>query len=273
MRIVRKIQELNAEGCVLVPTMGALHEGHLSLVHRAREVSDTGLVVVSIFVNPTQFNARVDLDAYPRDLERDLNLLDGSGVDVVFCPSVEEMYPPDAGVPVPSLPPVATEPALEDAGRPGHFAGVCQVVSRLFDVCSPSQAVFGEKDWQQLQVVRAMVRMQGRAIEIIAGPIVREQDGLAMSSRNSRLDVRGRERALSLHRAIEESGRCASVEEAERVMHETLVRSVDAVHYATVRDAVTLMPAQEVGREMRALVCAEVGGVRLLDNGPWRGQP
>ncbi len=269
---MREIQELNAEGCVLVPTMGALHEGHLSLVHRAREVSDTGLVVVSIFVNPTQFNARSDLDAYPRDLERDLNLLDGTGVDVVFCPSVDEMYPPAADVRVPPLPAVAVMPALEDAGRPGHFAGVCQVVSRLFDVCAPSSAVFGEKDWQQLQVVRAMVRTQGRAIEIIAGPIVREQDGLAMSSRNSRLDVRGRERALSLRRALEASGGCANVEQAERVMHEVLDARVDAVHYATVRDAVTLMPVEEMVGEMRALVCAEVGGVRLLDNGPWPRQ-
>lgn len=258
-------------GGVLVPTMGALHEGHLSLIELARS-RKCGVVVVSVFVNPTQFNERADFDRYPRDLDRDVAMAERAGADVVFAPGVETMYPPAAVVPVPDLPGVATRPGLEDAGRPGHFAGVCQVVSRLFDLCRPREAVFGEKDWQQLQVVRAMVAAQHRPIGIIPGPIIREPDGLAMSSRNVLLSPDARRTAIALRRSLDAAQASGSPVEAEAAMRAALDLPGVQIQYAAVRDAETLESSrQHQTPPGRALVCARVGGVRLLDNDAWPG--
>jgi pantoate--beta-alanine ligase len=269
MRIVDEAGGLPGAGCVLVPTMGALHEGHLSLIRLARARSDAP-VVVSVFVNPTQFNDPGDLARYPRDLGRDAALCASAGADVVFAPAVETVYPPGAQVPVPPLPAVATEPGLEDMGRPGHFAGVCQVVSRLCDLCRPRAMVFGEKDWQQLQVARALMRQQRREVEVWAGAIVREADGLAMSSRNVHLSAGARRDALALSRSIAAAGAEREVGAAEAAMRRELEAAGAEISYAAVRDAETLLAVRE-GRAARAVVSAVVGGVRLLDNGPWGG--
>jgi pantoate--beta-alanine ligase len=180
--------------------MGALHAGHAALIRQARTLADARgcTVVATVFVNPTQFNEPTDFDAYPRTLDADLALCERSGAHAVLAPSPAVVYPPGDQTAVPTLPAVATQPGLEDAFRPGHFAGVCQVVARLFDMTCPAVAVFGEKDWQQLQVIRAMTVAQRRPIEIVAGPTVREPDGLAMSSRNARLDPAARKRAAGI---------------------------------------------------------------------------
>ncbi|KAA0215346.1 MAG: pantoate--beta-alanine ligase [Leptolyngbya sp. PLA3] len=266
MRVQTRAAELSGGG-VLVPTMGALHQGHVSLIQLARQCAP-GPVVVSVFVNPTQFNERSDFDRYPRNLDRDASVAQGAGADIVFAPGVDEVYPPESPVPVPMLPDVATRPGLEDAGRPGHFAGVCQVVSRLFDLCRPTHAVFGEKDWQQLQVVRAMVASQHRDVTIVPHPIVREPDGLAMSSRNALLSPEARRQALVLRRALLEAAQASTPEAGEAVMRRILDRPGVETQYAVVRDAEALEQWQP-GRPGRALVCARVGGVRLLDNDAW----
>lgn len=278
MLVVRTHEELarfvGAEGeraGVLVPTMGALHEGHAALIRLARErAGNAGQVVVSIFVNPSQFNESADFERYPRDLDADCAVCEGLGVDMVFAPPVEVMYPPGEEVVVGELPAVATEPGLEDAYRPGHFPGVVQVVRRLFVLVRPEAAVFGEKDWQQLQVVRAMSEGEGLGVEIVAGPTVREEDGLAMSSRNRLLDVEARAAAVAIPRALEAAGECPSPTAAGVTMLGVLARAGIEVEYAVVRDAETLLQVEE-GRPSRALIAARVGGVRLIDNGPWPG--
>jgi len=278
IRILRTLDELegwrsaSAEPPALVPTMGALHEGHLALIRRASGAP--GPCVVSIFVNPTQFNDAADFESYPRDFDRDVEGAAGAGAEAIFAPEVEAMYPPGDPPPVPPLPLVATEPGLEDAFRPGHFAGVCQVVLRLFRLVRPGSAIFGEKDWQQLQVVRAMVREQGLPIRILAGPTIREVDGLALSSRNQHLQGRDRERAASLSRALREGGAAADPAEGEGIMRGVLGEAGVEPEYAAIRDARTLLAAREAGPEgLRALVAARVGRTRLIDNGPWPGGP
>ncbi len=274
MRVVHRASEASGlAGGVVVPTMGALHEGHASLVRRARQIADErGLpgVVVTVFVNPTQFNEQADFERYPRTLEADAEVCRAAGADLVFAPDVGEVYPPGRDVPVPPLPAVATEPGLEDAHRPGHFAGVCQVVKRLLELTKPSAAVFGEKDWQQLQVVRAMVAQEGMGVEIIGEPTVREADGLAMSSRNRFLRPEERGAALALSRALHAAGARATVEEAEEAMRRELAAAgvAQGVEYAVVRDAETLL-AWRPGRPGRALIAARVGTVRLIDNDAW----
>lgn len=184
----------------LVPTMGALHEGHASLVRRS--VSENGVTVVSVFVNPTQFNDKNDLKNYPRNLEADCQLLESCGADYVLAPEVEEMYPtPDTRHF--EFPPVST--VMEGAHRPGHFNGVCQVVSRLFYIVRPNRAYFGEKDWQQIAVVKAMVRQLGLGVQIVECPIVRDDDGLARSSRNSLLAPEERAIAPVIYKALKDS--------------------------------------------------------------------
>jgi pantoate--beta-alanine ligase len=264
------------EGCVLVPTMGALHEGHAALVRQARGIADQRRagcrVVATIFVNPTQFNEASDFEKYPRTLEADLEVCEAAGADAVFVPGPGVVYPPDEPVPVPELPAVADGPGLEDAFRPGHFAGVCQVVSRLFDLTRPAAGVFGEKDWQQLQVIRAMTLAQGRAIEIVPGPTVREADGLAMSSRNRRLDPGSRAAAAVIPQAIWRAVACDRPETAERVLAAKFDFAGIHPEYAVVRDAETLMAP--CGRPCRVLVAVRVGGVRLIDNAAWNsGRP
>ncbi len=260
-------------GGVVVPTMGALHAGHLLLIRAAREAADRRgkPVLVTIFVNPTQFGPREDFSRYPRTLEADLLACEGAGADAVFAPAAEVVYPSDRPARVPALPAVATEPRLEDAIRPGHFAGVCQVVLRLFELTRPDAAVFGEKDWQQLQVVSAIVRQEGLPVEIIPRPTVREPDGLALSSRNQFLSAAERQRGLSLSRALIEARAQPDAPSAERAMRRIVEAAGVEVDYAVVRHATTLMP---VGRDRpvgnrRALVAGRVGSVRLLDNAEW----
>lgn len=254
---------------VFVPTMGALHAGHARLIERAAKDSAalglTGGCIVSIFVNPTQFNDPADFARYPKTLEADLDLCRAAGCSMVYAPAVDDIYPPDEEVPTPPLPEVATRPGLEDAHRPGHFAGVCRVVKRLFDLVRPAAAVFGEKDWQQLQVVRAMTQQHGLDIEIVGEPTVREADGLAMSSRNRFLSAEDRARALALSRAL-----CAAAGEkqppaAEAAMRRVLSEAGIIPEYAVVRDAATLGPPRG-GGVCRALIAARVGDVRLIDN-------
>ena len=248
-----------------VPTMGALHEGHLSLVRIARERAD--VVVASIFVNPLQFGPSEDLDAYPRDEERDLNLLQSEGTDIVFLPAVEDMYPEGAGTRV-TVGPIGS--LLEGADRPGHFDGVATVVAKLFNMVRPDIAVFGQKDAQQVAVIRQLVRDLDFGIELIIGPTIREPDGLALSSRNAYLDVAQRARATALHRALragEESLRAGeSAEEAETLMGAAL-RAGSGVDpaYAVAVDPVTFAEPKRAGPVL-LLVAARVGMTRLIDN-------
>ena len=265
-------------GGIFVPTMGALHEGHAALIREAARLRRVRFpdapVVVSVFVNPTQFNDPTDLARYPRTLGSDVEMCRRAGAQAVFAPSIETMYPPGLPVPVPALPPVATEPRLEDGFRPGHFAGVCQVVSRLYELIRPRVALYGQKDWQQLQVLTAMTRSLGLAIQTIGVATVREANGLAMSSRNAFLSVEERARAGSLAAALHEAGRCVLAAEAEERMRAVLAAAGAAVEYAVVRDAETLMtlgPGGAESRPMRALLAARVGSVRLIDNEAWPG--
>jgi len=255
--------------CVLVPTMGSLHRGHEVLIGRAIEYARAhgNRCVVSIFINPTQFNESSDFDNYPRDLEADSRICKRLGVDVVFAPEDGVMYPPSRSIPVPMLPTAADGPDLEDTHRPGHFEGVCQVVARLFDLCRPSAATFGEKDWQQLTVVRQMSDRLARPVEIVPVPTVREEDGLAMSSRNLLLSGAARQQAVGISEALIEAGKARTAKEGERVMSEVLAERGIEPEYAVVRDALTLL-APAAGA-CRALIAAKVGGVRLIDNMPW----
>lgn len=258
-------------GCACVPMMGALHEGHLALIRRACRTGRT--VVVSIFVNPAQFGPDEDFERYPRDFEGDVVKAREAGADAVFAPSVDVMYPPDETIAAPSLPEAATVPQLEDACRPGHLEGVCRVVARLFDLIEPGCAVFGEKDYQQLKVIEAMVAGEPQrwpGLEIIPHPTVREPDGLALSTRNQYLSETDRARALGLSRALFAAREIASpgrdVRRIEEQMRAILVRHRVAIDYAVVRDAESLLPVETIHHPVRALVAAKVGDVRLIDN-------
>lgn len=209
MQVIKSIAELqaclanersNGNSIGLVPTMGALHEGHASLVRRS--VSENDVTVVSVFLNPTQFNDPKDLERYPRTLDSDCELLEACGAQVVFAPSVGEMYPePDTRIF--SYPP--TDSVMEGERRPGHFNGVCQIVSKLFAITSPDRSYFGEKDYQQIAVIRRMVADLGFKVEVIACPVIREEDGLAMSSRNTLLSVEEKALAPNIYRVLKES--------------------------------------------------------------------
>lgn len=266
-----------------VPTMGALHDGHASLVRQAAALRDAaspgtrpGVVVVSIFVNPTQFNDPKDFSRYPKTLDGDIEICKAAGADIVFAPAVEDVYPPNAPTTAPTLPAVATQPGLEDALRPGHFAGVCQVVKRLFELVHASTALFGEKDWQQLCVIRAMVAELRLPIRIVPGETVREPDGLAMSSRNRFLSPAEREQATAVSRALRAGNHRESPDEARLHMLDTLVAAGLEPEYAVVRDAQTLMPLPrllEPGQyQGRALIAARLGAVRLIDNAEWHAR-
>ena len=265
----------NLSGGAFVPTMGALHEGHLSLIRQARDLG--GPVVASIFVNPTQFAPGEDFDAYPRGLEQDVKLAGEAGCDVVYAPSASTMYPegPEAAVSSAAdftLPRVATEPGLEDGDRPRFFGGVCLVVSRLFKHVRPAHAIFGEKDWQQLQVVSAMVAADPelRPIKVLPGRIVRDPDGLAMSSRNLRIPPEHRDQALGVPRALQVAHAAQHPRTAERLMRETLETHDLEVGYAVVRDPETLGEVQDFTEPTRGLIAATLrwdgGEVRLIDN-------
>lgn len=262
--------------CVLVPTMGALHGGHVSLIEAAirRAKIEGAPSAVSIFVNPKQFNEQSDFDQYPDRMADDLAMCKAAGVDIVFNPSVDVVYPPDedvtSGVVIPDI---ASKPGLEDLYRPGHFAGVCQVVSRLFDLCDPSAAVFGEKDWQQLGCIRTMSKMQQRELLVIPAETVREESGLAMSSRNLNLSAEARVQAEAISKALFAASSMRVPEQAESLMSEILASAGIDPEYAVIRDSVTLMPMADPSTQTttpcRALIAAMVGGVRLIDNAPW----
>ncbi|KAF0836539.1 pantoate--beta-alanine ligase [Nocardia caishijiensis] len=247
-----------------VPTMGALHEGHLQLVRQARLTNQ--IVIVSIFVNPLQFGAGEDLDAYPRTLDADLALLAAEGVDLVFAPSANEMYPDG---PRTTVQPGPLGAELEGGSRPTHFAGMLTVVAKLLQLTNASEAYFGEKDYQQLTLIRQMVRDLNFDVKIVAYPTVREPDGLALSSRNRYLDAAQRESALALSAALA-AGRHAAGLGPEGVLAaaRAVLDSADGleVDYLELRDS-TLGPAPEAGNA-RLLVAAKVGGTRLIDNAP-----
>lgn len=275
MEIIRTVAELKAKldtarksGSVgLVPTMGALHAGHLSLIERARREND--FVVVSVFVNPTQFNNPTDLATYPRTEEADCELMKSAGVDVAFIPSVEEIYP-QKDTRVFDLGPVAE--VMEGAMRPGHFNGVAQIVSKLFDFTRPTRAYFGEKDFQQIAVIRRMVEIEGFDLEIVDCPIKREADGLAMSSRNVRLSAEQRAIAPAIHRTLEGSlswARDHSVEQTKRYVIDELNSLPHLqVEYYEIVDALSMQPITDWAESESPVGCATVfcGEVRLIDN-------
>jgi len=286
MEVIAIVAQMQAErrqmtGALgLVPTMGFLHEGHLSLVRRAR--ADNDHVVASIFVNPTQFNESADFERYPRDSDRDLQLLDAEGVDAVFMPTVDEMYPPgfDDWIEVTG----ALTERLEGAARPGHFRGVTTVVARLFRIIQPDRAYFGQKDAQQLRIIRRMVSDLAMAVEIVAMPIVRDPDGLAMSSRNVQLSSEERTAGLALPQALAAARKMVQQQgisdahlvrqKIEEILNATRVetprRGVSTVdvhlEYVSVSDEETFEELDLIDRPALVLVAARVGPTRLIDN-------
>lgn len=263
----RALGSRNRSGIGFVPTMGALHAGHRSLVERARRECAT--VVVSVFVNPTQFNDKTDLKNYPRTPEADLRLLEEVGADYVFMPSVEEVYPEpdtrtfDFGM---------IDKVMEGATRPGHFNGVAQVVSRLFDLVKPAKAYFGEKDFQQIAVIREMVRQLRIPVEIIPCPIVRGEDGLALSSRNTLLDTDHRTAAPYIYKVLK-----AAVEKSHQTTPDQLAAWVTAqvesnpllkVIYFQVVDAATMQQVRtwEKSPAIQGCIAVQAGDIRLIDN-------
>lgn len=276
MKIVHTIKDLQdglttlraqGETVGLVPTMGALHAGHASLVKRS--VSENGVTVVSVFVNPTQFNDKNDLEKYPRTLEADCRLLEECGAAFVFAPSVSEMYPePDTRQF--SYAPLDT--VMEGAFRPGHFNGVCQIVSKLFDAVQPDRAYFGEKDFQQLAIIREMVRQLQYKLEIVGCPIVREEDGLALSSRNQRLSAPERENALNISRTLFKSRTFAAahtVGETQKMVEDAIEAAPGLrLEYFEIVDGNTLQKIENWTDTSYAVGCITVfcGEVRLIDN-------
>ena len=251
----------------LVPTMGALHDGHVSLVRRARAENDT--VVVSVFVNPTQFNDKNDLRNYPRTPEADLEVLRKAGADIVFMPTVEEVYPePDTRV----FDFGQLDKVMEGATRPGHFNGVGQVVSRLLELVKPDRAYFGEKDFQQIAVVKSMVAQSGFPLEIVECGIVRGEDGLALSSRNALLDAEHRAAAPDICRALkigaQRAAQLTPAELTELVIAETERSGLLKVIYFQAVDALTMQPVETWNDSDRIQGCIAVqaGAVRLIDN-------
>ena len=252
----------------LVPTMGFLHPGHLSLVNRARRENVS--VVVTIFVNPAQFGPNEDLDAYPRDMARDLDILERENVDLVFAPAASELYPPgmDTWVEV-----GAVSRRLEGAHRPGHFRGVATVVAKLLNITSPTRAYFGQKDGQQAAVVKAMVKDLNIPVEIVISPTVREPDGLACSSRNSRLNPAERRAAPVVYRALRAAeklwlGGEASADVLKQRMHtileaEPLVQNID---YVSLADAQTIEELEVASSGAMLSTAVHIGPIRLIDN-------
>ena len=256
----------------LVPTMGALHQGHASLVERA--VKENDVVVVSIFVNPTQFNDKNDLKNYPRTLEADCALLEKIGADIAFAPSVEEMYPTEDTRQF-SFAPIDT--VMEGACRPGHFNGVAQIVSKLFYAVEPDKAYFGEKDFQQLAIIREMVRQLDMKLEIVGCPIVREADGLAMSSRNTLLTADERQRALTISRTLFASLDYAAGNSlaATKAFVEEKISSTPGLEleYYQIVDGNTLQEINEWSDSDYIVGCIALfcGKIRLIDNIKYKG--
>jgi pantoate--beta-alanine ligase len=283
MRTVRAVDELRSalaparregQAIGLVPTMGALHEGHLSLIRRARRECD--IVVVSLFVNPAQFDERSDLERYPRDADRDAQLAADAGADVLFAPPVEEVYPPGfaTSVVVGGL----CERLEGEIRGAEHFRGVATIVAKLLGMALPDVAYFGQKDAQQLVVIRRLVADLNLPVRVQACPTVREPDGLALSSRNARLSRTERAQALALSEALRAAGRAASAGErspdalvgaARAAMRERGV----APEYVELADPDTLQPCDELTREALLLVAARIGDTRLIDNALLRSAP
>jgi pantoate--beta-alanine ligase len=257
-----------------VPTMGALHEGHLALIRRA--VSENGLTVVSIFVNPTQFNEKKDLDAYPRDLARDMELAAGAGVEVVFAPEADEVYP--AGHASKVIVESGLTRLLEGYYRPGHFEGVTTVVAKLFGMVQPDRAYFGEKDWQQLKVIERMTRDLNLPVEIVPCPTTREPDGVAMSSRNARLSPEARVQArvipflLSTAQDLLDSAGPETQTDKGPVLCSWLRTLLESnqpaaeAEYLAVVDPETLTDLDEITDRALVTMAIRIGGVRLIDN-------
>ena len=274
MIVVNRVADLNAalancpkEGVGFVPTMGALHRGHRSLVERARKENDT--VVVSVFVNPTQFNDKNDLKNYPRTPEADCAILEAAGADIVFMPSVEDIYPEpdtrqfDFGL---------VDKVMEGATRPGHFNGVAQVVSRLFDLVKPARAYFGEKDFQQIAVIKAMVKQLAIDVEIVECVIVRGEDGLALSSRNELLTPEHRQAAPHIYATIKQCAeKMAEMSPAE--LTEWVVKTIDSnpllktIYFEAV-DAATMQKVErwEDSERIQGCCAVQAGEIRLIDN-------
>ncbi len=252
----------------LVPTMGYLHEGHASLVDAA--VSQCDRVVVSVFVNPTQFGPGEDLETYPRDFERDCKLLEEHGASLAFHPSVEEMYAPGAATYVEILSEMPKQ--LCGKTRPIHFRGVCTVVSKLFNIVTPDKAFFGQKDAQQLAVIRQMVRDLSYGIEIVGCPIVREEDGLAKSSRNTYLSPEERKAAVVLSQAIflgqdmVEKGETCSARVVEAMTEKISSEPLARIDYVSVVDGVTTMPIETIASPALVAIAVYIGKTRLIDN-------
>ncbi len=273
MKVVETIADLKSSRLKLpepvgfVPTMGYLHEGHLALVRKAR--AENPSVIVSIFVNPTQFGPSEDFNKYPRDPQRDLALLGKEGTDVVFMPSAEEMYPPNfkGWVEVGKI-----AERLEGASRPGHFRGVATVVARLFDIVQPDRAYFGQKDAQQLLVIKQMVADLNLSLEIVAVPTVREADGLAMSSRNTYLNPEERKQATVLYQALTLAQKLYSDGERDaqtirRQMTELIQKQPLAdIDYISIADAKTLDELDEVRPPALVSMAVKIGRTRLIDN-------
>jgi pantoate--beta-alanine ligase len=276
MNIVSDIAEmqriasrLRREGKTLgvVPTMGYFHEGHLSLMRRARAECD--VVIVTLFVNPTQFGPHEDFASYPRDFERDCQLAEAKGVDILFAPTAEAMYPDgyETTVTVEKL----TQP-LCGASRPGHFRGVTTIVAKLFNVTQPHRAYFGLKDYQQCKVIEKMVKDLNFDITIVPCPIVREPDGLAMSSRNAYLSPAERQAALVLNRALRYAERLVNDGERDmRIVHVAVWAMVSAepltqIDYIAVVDAETLQPVEKIEQKTLVALAVKIGRARLIDN-------
>jgi pantoate--beta-alanine ligase len=275
MQVVKTIPEIRAlrqklGGTVgFVPTMGYLHEGHLALVKQAKR--ENSAVIVSIYVNPTQFGPREDFGAYPRDLNRDLELLRKGGADIVFVPSDDAMYPPEfsSWVDVEKV----TE-RLEGAARPGHFRGVSTVVAKLFNIVEPTRAYFGQKDAQQVVVIKRMVADLNMGVKVVIVPTVRESDGLAMSSRNIYLSPKGRQaatilfKALTLARQLRQGGE-KDVEKIRRQMTALIQKEPLAqIDYISIADAETLEELNLLDRSAVASLAVRIGKTRLIDNMP-----
>lgn len=250
-----------------VPTMGFLHEGHLSLVKRARKEND--IVVVSIFVNPTQFGPNEDYESYPRDLDRDLKLLKGLNVDVVFHPSVEEMYPRDFSTYVEET---KLSRYLCGKSRPGHFKGVCTVVLKLFNIVHPTKAYFGQKDAQQFRVIRRMARDLNIDVELVECPIVREPDGLAMSSRNIYLSRDERSQALALYKSLKLAENIIKKGEKNAKVIKSAMKEILSkydkvkIDYVEIVSEETLEPVEYIEGKVIVAIACWVGKARLIDN-------
>ena len=283
MKVFNKIVDLQSEldqcrkegkEIGLVPTMGALHEGHASLVKRS--VKENGATVVSVFLNPTQFNDKGDLDRYPRTLDADCKLVEACDADYVFAPSVEEVYPtPDTRHF--EFPPVST--VMEGAKRPGHFNGVCQVVSRLFDIVNPTRAYFGEKDWQQIAVIKQLVKFMGSSVKIVECPIIRDEDGLAKSSRNTLLAADERAIAPAIFKALKESVEYAKNHSVKET-HDKVVNEINAVdglevEYFQIVDGDSLQDVASWDESDYVVGCITVycgkTPIRLIDHIKYKG--